>query len=649
MKNFLHGAAYYPEQWGLASLKNDIKIMKELGLNCVRMAEFAWSTLEPSENIFDFSLFDEVIDTLYRNGIYTVLGTPTAAPPRWFTLKYPLAAVTDFAGKRMRHGSREHVCVNNADFLRRSLIIAGRIAEHYACNPAVVAYQIHNEPGSPVSECFCESCRAEWIKYLEARYGDVEKLNEVWHNKVWSFEYPDFESVLAPEPTPYIHSTSHKSVYREFCHASAAKFIAAQAAEIRKYTSVPLTTNVYLNFDLSFEKSFAGLDFGAIDEYSVFDAFPESVLAFDLFRGLCPKPFVVMETPPSYSGNVVETLPYHAPKYIPALALSSAFGGGKGFLYWQYRQSAGGAEMPHGHIVNACGNPAPAFDNVQNVTRALNAYGEFLNSSVPDKGEAAVLWSDVSRGFARAENLKEFDWFSDYSESYKAVTEAGLYRDIITEKDDFGGYKLIYAPYALCINEITANKLRAAAERGVTVIIGAYGGTRTCDHALFTDCALGNAERFLQKRCAYITQLKGQGEISAFDCREKMSGHAAVFAPSETSRAIIKGGVSNGMSVLEEFSVGSGKWVIACFKASADFQKNMLSHYACSAGAETKKFDFGIAYYRRLYRGKRTHCYVNMSASRLRVNEGKGYVLEGGGVLLLDDRNEIIRDIEDNR
>ena len=41
------GAAYYPEAWEQKELDKDIKRMKDLGVNMVSVAEFAWAFMEP--------------------------------------------------------------------------------------------------------------------------------------------------------------------------------------------------------------------------------------------------------------------------------------------------------------------------------------------------------------------------------------------------------------------------------------------------------------------------------------------------------------------------------------------------------------------------------------------------------------------------
>ena len=76
-----YGADYYPEHWPESRWPEDVRLMSETGLNVVRMGEFAWTRMEPREGEFHFDWLDRAIDLLGENGIQTVLGTPTAAPP----------------------------------------------------------------------------------------------------------------------------------------------------------------------------------------------------------------------------------------------------------------------------------------------------------------------------------------------------------------------------------------------------------------------------------------------------------------------------------------------------------------------------------------------------------------------------------------
>jgi len=50
MKSF-RGIAHYPEYWPIERYATDLALMKEAGLSAIRVGEFAWSSLEPSDEV----------------------------------------------------------------------------------------------------------------------------------------------------------------------------------------------------------------------------------------------------------------------------------------------------------------------------------------------------------------------------------------------------------------------------------------------------------------------------------------------------------------------------------------------------------------------------------------------------------------------
>ena len=107
------GAAYYPEQWPEAMWNEDFQRMATMGFTAVRMAEFAWSILEPTEGIFSFGLFDRVLNLAAYHGIQVILGTPTATPPAWLTHRYPEVLNARRDGSVYGHGQRRHYNYNS--------------------------------------------------------------------------------------------------------------------------------------------------------------------------------------------------------------------------------------------------------------------------------------------------------------------------------------------------------------------------------------------------------------------------------------------------------------------------------------------------------------------------------------------------------
>ena len=101
------GTAWYPEQWPESRWDADLTLMQQAGIRMVRVGEFAWSRMEPSEGQFDFDWLDRAVAAASKHGIYTVVGTPTAAPPAWLTQKYPETLRVDEEGHRLEHGNRQ--------------------------------------------------------------------------------------------------------------------------------------------------------------------------------------------------------------------------------------------------------------------------------------------------------------------------------------------------------------------------------------------------------------------------------------------------------------------------------------------------------------------------------------------------------------
>ena len=129
---FLFGCCYYPEHWERESMKRDLERIKGLGINCIRMGEFSWSMYEREEGKYDFSLLEEAVREAQRLGISVILGTPTAAPPRWLTEKHPEVLCTNSQGTVMQHGS----CGHQGD---------GAMGHDTGIKPAFALFPVHQE------------------------------------------------------------------------------------------------------------------------------------------------------------------------------------------------------------------------------------------------------------------------------------------------------------------------------------------------------------------------------------------------------------------------------------------------------------------------------------------------------------------------
>jgi beta-galactosidase len=140
----LLGTAWYPEQWPESRWDADLSLMQQSGVHMVRVAEFAWSRMEPEEGKYDFDWLDRAIAAAATHNIYTVIGTPTAAPPAWLTQKYPETLRMGEDGRRDQHGNREQYNFANPKYRELARKIAEQLARRFGHNPYVLGWQIDN-------------------------------------------------------------------------------------------------------------------------------------------------------------------------------------------------------------------------------------------------------------------------------------------------------------------------------------------------------------------------------------------------------------------------------------------------------------------------------------------------------------------------
>lgn len=265
--NFLYGACIYPEVWSTNTNLHDMKHMKDIGFNTVRVGEFFWNKLEPEEGKYDMRYLTNLLNELQENNLKVILGIPSPTPPRWFSLHYPEARIVEKDGQIEEHGSRQHICTNNLIFRKKVYELTFKIAEVIKKYSNVVAIQIDNEFKCHVDQCFCSNCQLLWHRWLREKYGTVDNLNEQLGTTIWSEAYPTFDSVVVPTKTPFEHNTGLQNAFAEFTADTVNDFDSGIAQILISKTDVPLIHNTSMNFNLYNWELFNQLDLVGYDTY----------------------------------------------------------------------------------------------------------------------------------------------------------------------------------------------------------------------------------------------------------------------------------------------------------------------------------------------------------------------------------------------
>ena len=141
MKKIFVGAAYYPELWDESETEKDIARMKEAGVNCVRVGEFAWGRMEPEEGKFDFGWLTRTVEKLRAASIGVVMCTPTCTPPRWLLEKYPETRTVYADGTRTEVFSRCHPCKSSPVMREKNRRIVTELAKAFVLKASKYAIE----------------------------------------------------------------------------------------------------------------------------------------------------------------------------------------------------------------------------------------------------------------------------------------------------------------------------------------------------------------------------------------------------------------------------------------------------------------------------------------------------------------------------
>ncbi|MCF6445809.1 beta-galactosidase [Nereida sp. MMG025] len=490
------GTCYYPEHWPRDVWEDDARRMVDAGLTWVRIGEFAWSRLEPTEGNFDFAWLDDAIDVLGHAGLKVVLGTPTATPPKWVLDKHPDMLAVDASGAPRKFGSRRHYCFSHQGYRQECRRIVTKLAERYGAHAFIKAWQTDNEYGCHDTVIsYSNAARAGFQNWLSQKYQSPDALNRAWGNVFWSMEYPDFADVDLPNLTVTEPNHPHQLDFMRYSSDMVVEFNRLQTEILRQHTDAPLIHN-YMGRIVEFDHYAVGadLDIASWDSYPIgflsdrleadddhkrhflrqgdpdFQAFHH-----DLYRSVGRGRMWIMEQQP----GPVNWAPYN-PAPLPGMARLWAWEafahGAETVCYFRWRQAPFAQEQMHAGLLRPDSADAPALAECQQVAQEIAA--------MPDVGTAkaqAALIFDYTSAWAWMAQPQgaDFDYFRLCFAVYRGLRRAGLNVDILApDTTNLDGYELVMAPGLMSLSFALRTALR---DTKTPVILGPRTDTKT-DH-----------------------------------------------------------------------------------------------------------------------------------------------------------------------
>ncbi len=541
----LVGAAWYPEQWPESVWDHDLALMEAAHIHVVRVGEFAWSAMEPSEGKYDFGWLERAVDLAAKHHICVVMGTPTAAPPAWLTTKYPDTLRVNEDGVRDEHGNRQQFSFASTRYRQFAREIAAQLAAHFGKNPNVVGWQLDNEYAAP---SFDAEARAQFHAWLKQKYGTIDNLNRHWTTAYWSQSYDNFDEIPVRERN---ENPALLLEWKRFVSDTWKSYSENQIGAIRPQADPRqfITTNTmgwFDGFDAYVVHSV--LDLAAWDDYISTDSYDyiSNGAAHDLTRGYKQKNFWVMETEPAFVNWRKINTPLQKGQ-VRDMAWQAIGHGADVVEYWQWRSALNGQEQYHGVLAGADGTPVPVYDEVKQVGEEFDKAAPALAGTTPVSEVALINDFDSRWAINFQRHNAEFDPVGEMLAFYGPLRTQAQAVDVISAGADLSRYRLVVAPGLNVLPQETADRLAAYVKQGGHLLLGPRSGMKDGYNALWPDRQPGPLEDLLGGRVdqfyAIDQNLPVQGALGT-----GTANHWAeqVRAKSPETRPLASYGASNG-------------------------------------------------------------------------------------------------------
>lgn len=488
------GVCYYPEHWDKSLWAEDLGRMQAAGLKTVRIAEFAWNLVEPTEGEFSYGFFDAFLDLAQEKGMQVIFCTPTATPPAWLTDRYPEVLNADREGNLIHHGSRRHYNYNSPvyqDFCRR---IVEKSAAHYGQHPAIVGWQLDNEFNCENSEFYSESDTRVFRIFLQEKYGTLDALNKAWGTVFWNQAYTDWNQVHLPRKTNTGSVNPHLQLdYYRFISHSVCRFAKQQADIIRKYCKEGdfITTNgIFGNIDYQ-RLQRESLDMLMYDSYPNFayclDGYREADLMKDRrwSRNLAEvravsRNFGIMEQQSGANGwNTRMEAPTPRPGQLTLWTFQSIAHGADFISYFRWRTCTFGTEMYWHGILDYSGRENRRLREVTDVSHKVNAIQEAAGSAYSAKvgilKDYDNIWDcQVDNWHRRVDGVSQEALFTALQMAH--VPFDYIYIEDGTDPESICKYEVLFYPHASILTEGKMRLLEQYVSGGGKLVMGCRTG-----------------------------------------------------------------------------------------------------------------------------------------------------------------------------
>ncbi|MDF1514515.1 MAG: beta-galactosidase [Anaerolineae bacterium] len=510
---FLFGAQYYraptPES---ASWSSDLARMARMGFNAVKYwVQWRWSHRSPDNFYFDD--LDTLMDLAQENNLKVTLNIILDVAPLWLYQRYPDAkqvmadgsVVEPMAVGHRQIGGHPGPCYHHPGALESRQHFMNAVVDHFKDHPALSMWDVWNEPELCFPQrtphlktlvCYCNSCKNNFLHWLQEKYITLAALN-----KVWGRCYGQWSEVELPlNPHTFTDFVDWREFHIDTMTGEAQwRLKAVKRRDSQHPSYLHVVPNVMSIFNAV---TCAADDFAMADACDVFAATMNGgpIMASQVISAAREKVVYNVESHVNHGCTSLHQrflgLKELLHDFLPQIGL-----GIRGFLFWQYRPETLGFESPGWGLTHLDGSDRPITQAAFDFWSTLRPYVDRLMASRPTPAQIGIWKSRKNEIFHYA----MYQSFHQLVESVEGYINALYWQSLpftlidhrMLEQGELHGLKLLIMPSPYYLTEAEACQLDRWVRSGGVLLsdahLGGYNATTGRHSGRLPGCGLADS------------------------------------------------------------------------------------------------------------------------------------------------------------
>jgi len=504
----------------IAELKKDMRIIKGLGFNMVKIQE-SWAIDERKEGRIDLSKVEGLVKEARKHSLLVYFGVAMEQVPAWLWKKYPDCHLVYNTGEThndptqyvLPTDGKPGPCWDHPGAREAGENFIATLARQLGHYQNILAWNVWQEVGfssmrpNMLGFCYCPYTLSRFRKWLKGKYATLEKLNSVWRTGYGKWDeiepprlYPSVPSwidwryfiddIYLPSAIRWKVETFKKNDPQKrpaFCHIGAPIIGSGMewrfTKEVDFYGSSCYPAGGGLG---KWDKGYSKGEKSIFKEKSLKAEMWNAIsLPFDYIRSASAgKEFWAAEFPGGPSVSFLRKDKVPTSEDIRRWVLTALSTGIKGLCFWNHRPEILWQEAYGYGLLDSKGNTSARAEEAGRLAKAINRHaGLFHHGKLPQR-EVAVLINEDLWHFSEASKLKEFSATQHLNHTirgiYKMLWEFGIWVDFIESSEikmsKLKGYKVVILPFPLATSDELMNKLKTYILQGGILVSEACPG-----------------------------------------------------------------------------------------------------------------------------------------------------------------------------